>query len=189
MKKHLIVLLLLISCIGCSNINKNEINYTYEIKYENVDMSGYEGINSTNHMFKKIYLSELENCIDNKSSGVFYFGTTMCGCCQQTIKYLDEASRKLNVTVYYIDTFDDIEPFSGIKDCDPCKDRYDRLLKILDQVATENEDGKILETPTVFTIINGEIAASQICMNDENEKNMVDRYTKMLKPFIVENQD
>ena len=74
-KKVFIILLVLLTCASCK-----KVDYTYDISYIDVDMSEYEGMNSTQHMFRAVTVQELFNCIDNKSSGVFYLGRTNCGC-------------------------------------------------------------------------------------------------------------
>lgn len=188
MKKILLVLLLLICC-GCSK--SQEINYTYDIVSKDVDMSGYEGVSSTQHMFKGITVDQLFNCIDNKSSGIFYLGRTNCGCCQTCCKYLNDAAARLNVNVYYIDVYDKDMPLDTTEICDKLKSY---IYDILDTVDGKKE----LQTPTVFTVINGEFADHMICMNNqewstpptEKEINkLTDRYIEMLKPFASENQD
>ena len=63
MKKILLALLILLTCVGCNKKN-DDINYTYDIISKDVDMSGYEGVSSTQHMFKGITVDQLFNCID-----------------------------------------------------------------------------------------------------------------------------
>ena len=64
MKKVFLVLLTFVLLCSCSK----KTNYTYDINSRNVDMSSYEGLSATNHMFKAITVQELFNVIDNKSS-------------------------------------------------------------------------------------------------------------------------
>ena len=184
MKKPLLILMLLLVCVGCQS-KKADINYTYDIVCKDVDMSGYEGVGSTQHMFKGITVDQLFNCIDKKSSGIFYLGRTNCGCCQTCCRYLNEAATRLNVNVYYIDVYDKDMPLTTDEICDKLRLYLNDILDVVD-------GKKELQTPTVFTVINGEFADHMICMNNqswstpptEKEINkLIDRYVEMLKPF------
>lgn len=184
MKKFISFSLILLILFGCNN--KTEVNYTYTIKSKPVDMSAYDGVNSTNHMFEAITVQELFNCIDNKSSGIFYLGRTNCGCCQTTAMYLDEAARQANVTVYYMDVYDEQMPITD-------KEIADKLKLYMFDILYINEDGKReLQTPTVFNVVNGEIKDSLICLGNfawddeptEAQKNqLINKYKEIFKPF------
>ena len=191
-KKVVAILLILLTCVSCGE--KSDINYPYEIKSHDVDMSKYDGVNSTDHMFKRVTIDQLFNCVDLKSSGVFYLGRTNCGCCQTTVQYMNEAAKEANVYIYYIDVYDPDMPMviSG-EDCAECKQRSDRIEEILYNFLDVNDEGeKVLQTPTVFTVINGEVTDCLICMNGlnwdspptENQINRLkNRYIEMFKPF------
>lgn len=188
MKKALIVLTILLFLCGCDK-KTSEVNYPYSIVTKDVDMSGYEGVNSTKHNFKGVIVTELFNCIDNKSSGIFYLGRTNCGCCQTCVKYINKAAEELGVTVYYLDVYDPDYPLNDTETCDKLKLYLDPILFI-------NEEGeKELQTPTIFSVINGELVDSIICLSDynwdtpptENQENkLVNRYKEIFKPFVVE---
>ena len=184
MKKVFSFVLILLLLCGC---NSNGINYTYNIKSKDVDMSCYDGVNSTNHMFRGITVQELFNCIDNKSSGVFYLGRENCGCCQTCITYLDQASRELNVTVYYIDVYDEDMPITD-------KETIEKLKEYIGPILAKDDEGvKQLQTPTVFSVVNGEFINSIICLADypwdtpptkSQEEKLLNKYKEILKPFV-----
>lgn len=185
MKKFISLLLSLFILIGCSS--KSEVNYTYDIQSRPVDMSGYDGVNSTDHMFRAITVQELFNCIDNKSSGIFYLGRTNCGCCQTTTMYLNQAAKETGVTVYYIDVYDEQMPITN-------KEIADKLKIYMFNILYINEDGKReLQTPTIFNVVNGEIKDSIICLGNfawddeptKSQKNqLINKYKEIFKPFI-----
>lgn len=189
MKKIFCLFIVLLLVTGC---NESGVNYTYDIKSSEVDMSGYEGVNSVNHNFRKITIDQLFNCVDEKSSGVFIMGMENCGCCQISVRYLNQAAQELGVTVYYIDVYDMSMPLIG-DDCQECVVRRDRLKEILNRILTVGEDGeKKLETPTVFSIVNGEVKDYLICHGNlswdavptESQVNkLVNKYKEILKPF------
>ena len=188
MKKFFIILcvVFLLSSCGKKEENKPEIKYTYEIISKSVDMSGYEGVNSVKHNFRLIRPTELFNVIDNKSSAVFYIGRTNCGCCQRVCRYLNEVALELGVTVYYIDAYNEEEPLT-----DP--DLQNKVKEYLDPILGEEDGEKTLLTPQVFSVINGELALSQICFDnyvldptpteDQIEK-FKDSYRAILSPFV-----
>ena len=65
MKKLLIVFLLLIALCGCDPKEEvPDVNYTYEIVSDKVDMSGYAGVSSTDHPFRMIKCQAQFNTID-----------------------------------------------------------------------------------------------------------------------------
>ncbi|MBQ9425365.1 MAG: hypothetical protein IJU42_05420 [Erysipelotrichaceae bacterium] len=188
MKKILIIFLILISLVSCKK--KEEIpvpGYTYEIVSERVDMSEYEGVSSTDHNFRLIKVSELFNTIDSGSSGIFYLGRTNCGCCQKVCRYLSEVAKELNVTIYYIDVYNEEEDLTEDKQL---QDKlYDYLYEIL---GTDGEGNKTLLTPQVFSVVNGKFYGSQICFDDyeldstpsETQiERFKDSYRKLMKPF------
>ena len=193
MKKILSILLILFILIGCSDKPK----YEYQITSYDVDMSHYEGVNSVNHMFKRVVVEELFNCIENKSSGVFYLGRENCGCCQNTTKYLNEVAKELNVTIYYINVYDQDSPLVGEESeivCDECKVRTEKLRESLASILEKDEDGKLmLQTPEVFSVINGKIYDHMLCMDSQRWDNpptqkqidkLKNNYERILKPFV-----
>ncbi len=182
--KKILILLLLILC-ACSE-KLPQPDYPYQIESYKVDMSNYGGVSSTEHNFRLIRVSELFKCIDNRSSGIFYLGRENCHCCQQVLRYLNEAAQELGVTVYYINAYDEVEPLTE-------EETYDKLYDYLYEILGENDEGeKVLLTPHVFSIVNGEFYASQICYDgmefDEEPtqgqiRKLENIYKRIMKPF------
>lgn len=197
MKKFLIFLVIILCLTGCKS---EEIKNNYDIVSYDVDMSGYDGVNSTMHAFKRVTVDQLFNCIDEKSSAVFYLGRTNCACCQTCVQYLNKAAMELNVTVYYIDVYDkDMPLVVSDGSCPECKERTELLRQYLYDILFVNDEGeKELQTPTVFSIVNGEIADHIICLGNYQWDNppteaqinkIINRYKQILKPFSIESQD
>ena len=192
MKKLLIVFLLIMMC-GCKSEEKVTINYTYDIQYEKVDMSAYKGVNSTDHRFKSITVSELFNCVDNESSGVFLLGRSNCNCCQRVTRYINEVALKLGVDIYYIDAYNDKE---NLANSEYLQDKLKTYM--YDILGTDENDEKVLLTPHLFQVINGKMGDSQICYDDleldssptlaQIEK-LEKVYERILKPFVKDSQD
>lgn len=185
MKKFVLLLLVLIFITGCSR--KDTVNYTYDIVSKDVDMSSYDGVNSTDHMFKGVTVQELFNCIDNKSSAVFYLGRTNCACCQTCLQYLDRTSKEMGVTIYYLDVYDADMPLTD-------KDLCDKLKTYIYNILEVDESGeKVLQTPTVFSVVNGELVDSIVCLSnykwdnpptESQENKLINKYKEILKPFV-----
>ena len=192
MKKLLMIILIIFISCGCSKNNVEEPEFTYEIQYKEVDMSAYGGVNSTNHMFKEILPIELKNVFENNSSGVFYIGYIDCPFCQKCLRYLDQVSREMGVTIYYIDAFNETDPLSG-----------DTLLMVeglLEKIMQKDEDDDDYHiwTPSVFNVINGEIVNYSVGLplnlkgdtdwdnppTEKQIKKLTDQYEAVLKPFV-----
>lgn len=191
MKKVIVILLSLLLLCSCNEEDIPEINYPYQINYEECDMSGYEGITSTGHIFRKIHCQELFNCIDQKSSGVFLYGTNYCGCCQLILRYLNQAAQDLNVNIYYIDIYEEF-----VKDEDGYCLNEDLMRLYMSDILSTVDGKKEIETPTLVSIINGEIFDNQICVNNtnwvdssdenvytKNVEKLLARYKEVLRPF------
>ncbi len=188
MKKLIFFLMICLLLASCGKKEEEKIvpEYPYEIKSEKVDMSAYDGVSSTDHNFRIIRLSELFNTIDMKSSGVFYLGRTNCGCCQDVCRYLNEVAREMGVTVYYIDVYDEKEPLTE-------KEAQDKLFDYLYEILGSDEEGeKLLLTPHVFSVVNGEFYGSQICfdgydIDDHSSRKEIeefkDSYRRIMEPF------
>lgn len=185
MKKLISFLAILLFLCGCGTKDSSEVNYTYEVNTKPADMSGYDGMHSTGHMFVNVTVDELFNVIDNKSSGVFYLGRTNCGCCQTCVKYLNEVATNLNVTIYYIDAYDPVRPITD-------DETIDKLTSYLYDILAEVDGERSLQTPTVFSVVNGNLKNSLICLSnwvfddpptDSQVKKLENKYTEILKPF------
>ena len=186
MKKIFIILYVVLTLCSCGKKEEEQkIKYTYEIVSSKVDMSGYEGVNSVKHNFRLITPSELYKVIDNKSSGVFLIGSTKCGCCQRVCRYLNEVAQELDVTVYYIDAYNEEEPLMDSQS-------QEKFKEYLDPILGEDDGKKAILTPQVFSVINGEFGGSQICFDnyvldltptEEQIEKFKDSYRAILKPF------
>ena len=180
-------LILLILLTGCNKRNVPEPDYPYEVQSSVIDMSAYSGISSTKHQFRLVSIEEFYKTIDNASSGIFYLATNTCGCCQNITKYLSEVATELGVTVYYIDAFD---PENDLSE----KEHNDRLVSYIGPIMGMDDEGnKVVLTPHLIIVINGEFAGSQICFDDlgisdisleKNVKKLKDVFRSLMEPFV-----
>lgn len=192
MKKIISLLLILLCLVGCSSESypSPDLSTNFELETYLADMSGYENLKSTGHMFKGTTVSELKRTVDEKGYGVFVLSRTTCSHCQLALQYLNAVAEELGVYVYYIDAESDTYPILGT-------DNYNVLYEILEPVLEKDDNGeKAIQTPDVFTIVDGEITANQIGTtwtgsnyDDKDVEELKAVYTKMLKPFSSVSQD
>lgn len=192
MKKSAVLLFIMFMITGCIRSDNDVPKYTYEIQAERVDMSGYKGVSSTNHKFLSTTVSELCNVLDNDSSAVFYLGRDNCGCCQSVCRYLDEVARELDVTVYYLDVYNEKEPLTEAVYQDMLRDA------IYDILAEDDDGEKVLLTPHVFSIVNGRFHESLICYDgidfsdeptDKQIETLKNVYRSIMRPFASNKSD
>ncbi|MDO4940196.1 MAG: hypothetical protein Q4E33_00715 [Erysipelotrichaceae bacterium] len=191
MKKIITLIVFLLLLCSCSK--PEEVKYTYEVNAVDVDMSVYNDLTSTDHCFKLITTSELYNCYSKGSSGIFYLGYGTCPFCNKVIKYLNEVGQEMGVTIYYIDALNEDDLIIG----DNTNIR--RLTAFLEPILEKDDTGKkVLMTPHVFTIINGEFYGSYVSLpyklngdldfdNPPTEKqiNKVKKiYRNLFEPFV-----
>lgn len=192
MKKILSVLLCLLFLVGCNGKDtaKPDFDSDFTIETYKVDMSGYENLKSSGHMFLGTTVTELKRTVDEKGYGAFVLSRTGCSHCQIAMQYLNKAAEELGVYVYYIDAESETYPILNTEN-------FDILYDILYDVLETGEDGeKELLTPHFFTIINGEIIGSQIgttrtgsSYSDDDADKLVETYKSLLTPFVNESQD
>lgn len=188
MKRLFSLLIIILLLVGCTN--SKDYSIPWGVETYDADMSYYEGLTKTNHMFLGTTVSELQRTINEKGYGVFVFSHKYCAHCQIAMRMLNDVAKELNVYIYYIDGYNDEYPIQDTEN-------YDILFNILYDYLKEDETGeKAFFTPHLFTIIDGEIKDSYIGTTwtgleytSNDEMNLKDVYRKILKPFIPKNQD
>jgi len=166
---------------GCQN---EKAEYTYIPQSEEVDMSGYIGIESV-HCFRLIKLPEMDKVIKSESSGIFYVGHESCSYCQSLVQYLNKAGIEAGVTIYYIDCYDLDYPLYS-------PDNEELYIDDLYTTLREDEGEKAIYTPQVFTVVNGIVKDSQIAAKDwevadptsSQIEKLIKNYKKMFEPFV-----
>ena len=125
MKKLLTMVIIGLLLFGCSNEKeKPDLNKEFTLQTYKADMSGYENLKSSGHMFLGTTVSEWKRTIDEKGYGVFVLSRTGCTHCQFAMQYINDVAKELNVYVYYIDAESDTYPILGT-------DNYEILYDIL----------------------------------------------------------
>lgn len=187
MKKLLLILSLLLCLCGCEK--KPDYSKPYDLFTYSADMVGYNGLESNDHNFLGTTVSELKRLIEEKGYGVFVLSSTFCPHCKIAMQYLNEVSKELNVKVFYLDGTSKEYPIVDSED-------YDVLFNLLYDILEEGAEGKDIQTPHVFSLIDGKFVESQVGTTwqglDYSEKdieNLKERYREILKPFSSQSQD
>ena len=186
MKKLMILLGCILLLCGCTKKEERVVlDYQNDFITYKADMSGYEGLTSSNHRFLGITVSELKKAIDEDKSGIFVLSRKGCTHCQLLMRYMNEAANELDVYIYYIDAESNTYPILGTDD-------YDVLLEVMYPIC-EEIDGEVgLQTPHFFTIVNGEYVdskigdkANSVTPGDKESERIVSEYKKMMQKFTA----
>lgn len=181
MKKIIIILITFLILTSCSN--RPDTSIPFELWTYDCDMSGYEGLNKNNHMFLGTTVKEFERTINEKGYGAFVLSRTGCNHCQMIMRYLNDVCEELDINIYYIDAMSDEYPILNT-------DNYQVLYDLLYTTLNTGSNGKEIQTPEVFTVVNGIITSYKVGTtwkgsdyneNDINELKAL--YRKMLTPF------
>lgn len=184
MKKIFSLICILLMLFGCSKKATNERYEQMQLDTYACDMSLYENMSSTNHQFKGISVAELKKVFDEKGNALVIFSYTDCPHCQKIIQHVNQLAKDLNVTVYYLNAYSKEFPIVGT-------DNYQILIDLCESVLEKDEDTgeKVLKTPMLFSIINGEIYDCMIGGNlsdpptDSEIKVLKDEIYRILLPF------
>ena len=182
MIKKLIILLSLFFLVSCSSPSSSD----YVPKAFPVDMSGYQGIRSTEHCFEGTTVSELIRCIDEKGNGIFIISATWCQHCQLFMRHLNKIALEEGVTIYYISAdYPEDNPY-------PIDDEEVDLIKeyFYPYLATDPDTHeKEVYTPHLFSIVNGRVLDSQLSGketgDEEKDGENIERvFRKILERYL-----
>jgi thiol-disulfide isomerase/thioredoxin len=186
MKKLFLCLLIVLLLCGCGS-KRRKIVSKIDIATKKVDMSGYQGMSSTDHQFLEVDLYDVYEFIEKGGSGIFYLGYTNCHNCQDGVRYLNEVAKELGVTVYYINI--DREDYHVSSD----RAVYDEVVEKLNPILGTDKDGKKgIFTPDVFQVIDGEFgdhhvglvsSMSSVNPSKESIEELKAVYRELLEPF------
>ena len=182
MKKICIFLILLLAISGCKN-KTPDFDSGFTIETYQCDMSAYDGMSSTNHHFLGTTVDELEKTLDEKGYGIFVLSYTTCPHCKVLMQYMEKAAEELDVYIYYLDAYSERYPIMGTDD-------FDKLFELIKPVC-EEVDGELgMQTPTLFTIIDGEFISYKIGADyegttptEKEAEKITKEYLEIMKPF------
>lgn len=184
MKKLIVLIMFLLLLVGCSRSLKPDFDSNFEVETYRCDMSAYDGMSSVNHHFLGTTVDELERTLNEKGYGIFVLSYNTCPHCKVLMQYMEEVCEELDVYIYYLDAYSKRYPIVGTDD-------YDRLFELM-KPACEKVDGVLgLQTPTLFTIIDGKIIDHKIgaeyegaTPSEKEVKQIKQEYRDMMKPFV-----
>lgn len=182
MKKVIIILSTLLILFGCSKKDDGKRYEQMNLETYKCDMSLYESMSSTEHQFEGINVAQLKRVFDEKGNALIVFSYTDCPHCQKIIKYINEIAKELNVTVYYLDAYSKKYPIVGTDDYQIL---FDLCEPILEKDSETNK--KVLQTPMLFSIINGEHYDHMIggSLSDPPTETEINKLKEQIKEIIL----
>lgn len=168
--------------MGCSH--STTITNTVSLETTDADMDEYSWIGDEIGDFRKITLQEALRFIDEKGSGILYFGYVGCPWCERAVPILNEVALETKVTIYYVSTKDpfDADDFATLKE-----DLYDAL-------PVDSDGNRDFYVPMVVGIKKGtvtghhtslvgdfKITSSDVQMSDDQKKELKSLYEDIVK--------
>lgn len=142
---------------------------------DQADMSGYEGFTETKHAFVPLKMSEVPTMLDEKTSGIFYFGYATCPWCIEAVPIMNEVAKELELSIYYINKK------ASSSDEASTKQVEQRLTEILEK----DEQGEPhLYVPEVVIVKDGKIVGHNLGTvdgHDAHERKMSSEEQRKLK--------
>ncbi|MBW9212861.1 MULTISPECIES: hypothetical protein [Terrabacteria group] len=193
MKKSSLVILLAV-CLSACSMNKGyqepkvdtplKIESSVSLKGDNLDAKAYAKLPGKLGSFQKVSFQQALKFIQDKGTGMFYFGKVDSLYEQAILPELNEAMKRSNVSVYYISTNEEVKE----------KD-YQEMVKLLASSLKKDKKGNLIFlTPFVVSVKQGKVVDSQISLKnnqiikDEKDtlsndvkKEMQNRYLEMFK--------
>ena len=187
MKRIFLIGMLLMICLtGCGKEEKlpaKSVSIT-SVETFDVDMSHYRNMSSINHHFKGIAPETYFNLIRNNGSAIVYVGFDTCPVCNKAVSIMEEVAAELDVTIYYINCYDNLYPLI---------DYIDEFIQLTEPILDVKDGEPVVLTPHLITMVNGEFKDSWISIdnldpeNDENDYQKVyDRYKTMMEIYKVD---
>lgn len=184
MKKTLILLSTILILNGCKVLKKDEpkkIGCSIETTCDSeTEIKKYSSLIST-ETFIEISLEESINLIENKESGVLFFGFKTCPWCQDLIPILKDEADKLDIKINYIN----IRPDGDSSEFDLRKEDNKNYIKLQEFLKnTFIDDTKKVYVPLVLILKNGELIDynyATIEGHDAKERELNEEEIKILK--------
>ena len=194
MKKLLMIILIGVLLVGCSNKEK-EVSDSLKFKeeYESINGEVSYGENTYRELSIDkdnpiIYKSakDIVEMIDNKETFVVYFGFGTCPWCRSVISNLINVAKDLEIdTIYYVEVKEirDVLKLDADKDAyidkEGTNDYYDllnRLNDVLDDYTLKDEEGNEIGTnrkriyaPNIVAVVDGNATKMTTGISDKQE--------------------
>lgn len=162
----LIILLILITCIGCNKKIKEDDLFTY---YYDFSYYGFENVHDIN--LKATNLDTLTDAIDNKKTAIFTISSSTCLSCKKEVEILNDISKSHGFSVYLID------PYSHLY---PLFDEDEQMNKLLDILKPYIKTKDDLEIPLLIIVNDGDIVSCMVGTHDGDDT-LFNKIDKVLK--------
>ena len=190
MKKLMLAFLALIVLASCSSNSantkeKDKNKNVCDIDCEVADMSEYETMKESDHVFKEVTFKQANEMLqDEKFTGIIYYGYPACPWCEEAVPIMNEVAKKLDLTIYYVNKKSkaNIDNPEGEKEATKLLDEAYGLDK-------DDEGNARLYVPEVVVVQAGEVISHHmgtIESHDATERKMSEDEIRILNK-IYEN--
>lgn len=124
---------------------------------EEADMHAYGQDASEDHQFVQSDMQSILDMIQQKKSGIVYFGFPMCPWCQEALPIINEVAKDMKQHIYYVQTRDDQK-----KQLYTDKQKT-QMMKLANAYLDTDEDGhKQFFVPFVVVFKAGHVVAGHV---------------------------
>lgn len=181
MKKHIWLLCFFLIIVGCSNKSKDDENNVRGCDGDDIcdisdqaDMSGYETMKDADHRFVSIQMNDFLIKMENKESGIFYFGYESCPWCKEAVPIMNEVAKEQSLNIYYIDKKAETSDEATVG----------KVEEVLSDILTEMDGKPHLYVPEVVVVKDGNVMdhhLGTIGDYDAHERTMTSQEAAQLK--------
>lgn len=143
------------------------------------DMSDYPGFEDSDHQFIQKNMEDIFQLLENKGSGILYFGFPLCPWCDEALPIMNSEAKKINEKILYVQTRDMERELLYTPE-----DR-ETLISYIGDSMDEDTDGNLqLFVPYVVVLKDGKVLSSHIGTvgdYDAHERSMTDSEQEELR--------
>lgn len=143
------------------------------------DMSDYPDFEDSDHQFIQKNMEDIFQLLENKGSGILYFGFPLCPWCDEALPIMNSEAKKINEKILYVQTRDMERELLYTPE-----DR-ETLISYIGDSMDEDTDGNLqLFVPYVVVLKDGKVLSSHIGTvgdYDAHERSMTDSEQEELR--------
>lgn len=133
---------------------------------DNSASEDYKTFINNSEVFTPVTMENAWEIIENKESGLFYFGFAKCPWCQEAVKVLKEALENNQKDIYYVN----IRPLGDEKEDDIRVDENETYIKFKNYLQKyAMDETKKIYVPVVFKVEKGELTSVHYATLDKHD--------------------
>lgn len=143
------------------------------------DMNNYPDFDDSDHQFIQKNMEDIFQLLENKGSGILYFGFPLCPWCDEALPIMNSEAKKINEKILYVQTRD-ME-----RELLYTPEEREILISYIGDSMDEDTEGNLqLFVPFVVVLKDGEVLSSHIGTvgdYDAHERSMTDSEQEELR--------